>query len=68
MVMEVRAMPNDIQLACERAWVRVGQTVWSNLSSKAQSDAIYAEFRAIDAERSAAQSKESAEAAKDAVD
>ena len=44
-------MASDLEIACERAWVRVGKSVWNAMSSRAQSDAINAELAAIEAAR-----------------
>ena len=46
-------MSNDFKIAHERARLRAGDLVWTNMSAKGQSDAIYAELRALDQERAA---------------
>lgn len=44
-------MPNDFQIAAERARQRFGEKAWDALTSHQRSDAIYKELHAIDAER-----------------
>jgi hypothetical protein len=42
---------DDFQAAYERARKRFGEEAWQQLSTHDQSDAIYEELRALDAER-----------------
>ena len=51
-------MASDLEIACERAWVRVGKAEWNAMSARAQSDAINAELAAIEAARLAGQHAE----------
>jgi hypothetical protein len=49
------AVPDDIQIAYERARRLFGAMIWKLLTSHEQADAIYKELRALDAERIVAQ-------------
>ena len=46
-------MPDDFQIAAERARERAGEDTWNRFSIHERSDAIYQQLRAIDAERGA---------------
>lgn len=44
-------MPDDFQIAAERARNRVGEHIWSTMSASMQAIAIYEELRALDLRR-----------------
>jgi hypothetical protein len=44
-------MPDDFQIAYERARARIGYEEWETLSPTQRNDEIYKEMRALDAER-----------------
>lgn len=46
-------MPDDFTIAVERARERVGERLWTTMSTRAQSLEIYLELRALDVERAA---------------
>lgn len=50
-------MPTDFQVAYERARRRFEEAVWLRLTPHEQTEAIYAELRALDAERAARNSE-----------
>ena len=52
-VTEPLLMPDDFQIAYERARKRIGEEIWDHTPPRVQAEAIYAELRAIDAERAA---------------
>ena len=46
-------MPDDFQIAVERARKRIGEALWKSMSSRGQTIEIYVELRALDKERAA---------------
>ena len=52
-------MSDDFQEAAKRAQARVGHLVWVTFSLHEQAEAIYKEWRAMDAERLAEAAKKS---------
>jgi hypothetical protein len=44
-------MPNDFQIAYERARRRAGEAAWAAMSTRARTDAIYEAMRELDADR-----------------
>jgi hypothetical protein len=48
-----RPMPDDFQIAAERARTRIGEPLWQTMSFHAQTIEIYLELRALDTERAA---------------
>jgi hypothetical protein len=44
-------MPDDFQVAYQRAQDRVGEHTWWQMTSHEQAEAIYREMRALDLER-----------------
>jgi hypothetical protein len=48
-----RPMPDDFQIAAERARTRIGEHRWQTMSLHEQTIEIYLELRALDAERAA---------------
>ena len=44
-------LPDDFQIAARRARERVGEPIWTTMSSHEQTIAIYEELRALDLER-----------------
>ena len=45
-------MPDDFQIAAERARQRLGEAAWNQMTTHERAGAIYAELRALDAEQS----------------
>jgi hypothetical protein len=46
-------MPDDFQIAAERARQRMGQRIWDTMSTHERATVIYRELGALDAERAA---------------
>lgn len=44
-------MSDDFQIAVERARERIGESIWTAMSSQARTIEIYRELRALDAQR-----------------